>query len=131
MPNNHLKKAFERLNAELINGAVLAAQDRLRSEPVHKEGYVLAKLARESALRGAIDESCGEWLDGNPWPMMSEDDATFLYDRLFYSAGFARFLDQAGFVSEKNEKDLLRWFLVDAWAQISCLNWRYGLENPS
>lgn len=101
----------------------MAAQDRLRFEPAHTKEYVLAKLARESALRGAIDESCVEWVNGKPWPMMSEDDAPYLYDRVFYSA--------SGFVSELNENDLLRWLLIDAWARISCLNWRYGLENPS
>jgi hypothetical protein len=62
---------------------------------------------------------------------MSVEDASFVYDRLFFAFALERQLVQSGFVYAGNESDLLLWLLIDSWERISCLLWKHNLENLS
>ena len=130
MLNDSLGAVLVRLGKELGDGATLAALHRLSYEQSHKSEYVLARLAKESEVRGAISESCAEWVKSGRWPVMSKEDALFLHERLFHACAFGRLLQQNGFSCAMTEPELMIWLLVDSWVRITCLVWKQNLENP-
>jgi hypothetical protein len=126
-----LQKAISRLQSAISGGATLAALAHREKTRSHTSEFVLATLARESEIRGAISESCAEWVKNGTYPLMSQDEALYFYERLFYGCAFARWLYQSGFSWTGGEQELLSFLLIDSWERISCLNWKHSLENRS
>ena len=125
-----INDAITRLQSVLFSGgAALVVEAQRASEQNRTSEYVLAKLAKESAIRGAISESCAEWVKSSRLPMMSAEDALYFYDRFFYGSALAKLLSQSGFSWEHSEPQLLLWLLIDSWERISCLTWKHQLEN--
>lgn len=127
--NNAFETALRRLSSVLEEKVILAAKDQRANERIRIPEYVAATLSRESAIRDAISQSCVEWVENGAVPIMSQTDAMFFYDRLFYAFGFGRLLSESGFEWPWGENDLLRWLLIDSWEQITCLLWKHNLEN--
>jgi hypothetical protein len=124
-------RALFRLHSQLTaNGATLAAGALKANTQSQTSEPFLAKIARESVLRGAISESCVEWITNGRLPLMSSADALLFYDRIFYGFAFGELLAKSGFSWPGSEADLLRWLLIDSWERISCLLWKWDLENP-
>lgn len=129
-PKNQLEQVILRLAKVLISdGTMSAAEARQGFGQSHTPEYVAAKVARESVIRGAISESCVEWVKSGRLTIMSADDALFFFDRVLQAHAFARFLHESGFEWPGKEDALLVWLLVDSWERITCLNWKLGLET--
>jgi hypothetical protein len=108
----------------------MAVEALKASAQTHTSEFVLAKLAKESSIRGAISESCAEWVKSGRVPLMSQGEALFFYDRIFYGCALGGLLSQGGFSWAAGEPELLIWLLIDSWERISCLTWKWQLENP-
>lgn len=133
MPNNPkdvLPSVTSRL-MDALRDSVMIAEAQRANERNRIPEYVAAKIAREHAIRGAISESCAEWVKSGRFPLMDPETSLFFYDRLFFALALSRWLSQSAFSWRGDESKLLAWLLIDSWERISCLNWKYSLENPS
>ncbi len=116
---------------DAMRDSVMIAEAQRANERSRIPEYVAAKIAREYAIRGAISESCAEWVKSGRLPLMDAETSLFFYDRLFFALALSRWLSQSSFSWTGDESKLLGWLLVDSWERISCLNWKHSLENPS
>ena len=90
------------------------------------------RVAREPALREAIDEACRHWAKHQNWPRMDQEAAQLVFDRIVRGIGFG-----AELIKAKTQppafptvEEALCWLTVDCWHSTCLQEWRALLTAP-
>src|SRR5437588_514334 len=90
------------------------------------------RVGREPAFREAIDEACRHWAKHQKWPMMDQEAARYVFDRIVNGLTFGGRLIKAqkeppAFATVE---EALCWLTVDCWHSTCLHEWRALLTAP-
>ena len=90
------------------------------------------RVAREPALREAVDEACRHWAKHQKWPRMDQEAAQFVFDRIVKGIGFGAELIKAKVQPPEfaTVEEALCWLTVDCWHATGLKQWRALQTRP-
>src|SRR5579859_484916 len=101
MAQDVLAEALARLEPEMSTAAMWAVAARPDAWRAHRESSRAAISAKELNIREAISQSCAEWVESGHWPVMSPEDALYVWERVWRAHHFGNWLRTAGLVSQQ------------------------------
>ena len=123
MPSDALHLALERIEAVFQKNAPnrIGYQEMASDSPLER---MQRRVAREPAIRAAIDTACRQWAAGGPWPLSEAEPAVFLWDRIVEARTFGEWLVERGAKVDGEAVDnVLVWLLVDFWVLAGFYRW--------
>lgn len=128
MAQNVLLEALERLEREMSVAAMWAIAARPAAWKTYPDSDRAAVFAKEPVIRGAISQSCEEWVESGHWPVMNPEDAFYVWERVWRGHRFCQWLLRSGLASpDKTANQMLVWLLVDGWVNVLRFEWKEDL----
>jgi hypothetical protein len=111
-----LKDAVIRLERER-NKANSARAIRQENDPNSVRMLRTLQIQREPQLRSAIDDACRHWISTDSWPIMDEDAAILVWERLNHGYLLGGYLHHKGGLraEQKTLAEVLAFLLIDSW----------------
>lgn len=124
------RKAITILKREFASSFLSRSSSGTTREALQQE--CARRVAREPALREAIDEACRHWAKHQKWPMMGQDAAQYVFDRIVSGQGFGADLIKARIEPPAfaTVEEALCWLTVDCWHSTCLQEWRALLTAP-